>query len=204
VSAVPVPCLWITGVSGVGKSSVGWEVYRQVRANGAKAAYVDFDQIGFCLPAPADEPANHRLKASNLAALWPNYRAAGARWLVVSGFVDTPEEIRTYAAAVPDTVLTVCRLTAGPEQLKERILRRGWGGGPRLPGDPLYGQTDERLLEIAAESARTALTHERDGIDDVRVDTDGLSIHQVARLVLERAADHAVRARRPSTASRLT
>jgi predicted ABC-type ATPase len=183
-----VPCLWLTGVSGVGKSSVGWEAYTQVRAGGVRAAYVDFDQIGFCLPAPDDDHGNHRLKASNLAAVWRNYAAAGARHLVVSGFVDAPEEITGYSAAVSDTDLLVCRLTAEPDTLKERVLRRGWGGGPQLPGDQLVGKTTQRLLEIAQESARRAAELERDDVGDFVVRTDGRTIPEVAALALAQAA----------------
>jgi adenylylsulfate kinase-like enzyme len=47
-----IPFLWICGLSGVGKSSVGWEVFTQVRAAGVKAAYLDSYQIGFCRPEP--------------------------------------------------------------------------------------------------------------------------------------------------------
>ena len=36
-----IPFLWICGPSGVGKSSVGREVFTQVRAAGVTAAYLD-------------------------------------------------------------------------------------------------------------------------------------------------------------------
>ena len=50
---------------------------------------MDLDQLGLCYPAPDDDPVNHRVKAHNLAAVWPVYRAAGARCLIaVGGFAD--------------------------------------------------------------------------------------------------------------------
>lgn len=179
--------LWLCGASGVGKSSVGWEIFCQVRATGVRAAYLDFDQIGFFLPAPADDPDNHRLKAANLGVLWPNLSAAGAGCLVASGLVDTSDAIRAYVDAVPGLTPTVCRLRAGPAELQERILRRGWGGGPPIPGDELSGASAERLAQVIAESVQNAHDLERDRIGDLCVDTDGRSIPEVAELVRTKA-----------------
>jgi hypothetical protein len=183
VSSGPAPFLWICGASGAGKSSVGWEIFGQVRAAGVQAAYVDFDQIGFCLPAREDDPDTHRIKALNLGAMWPNFRSAGARCLISSGFVNTRDVIRMYAGAVPGTALTVCRLRAGNDELTKRIFLRGQGGGPPIPGDELTGQPAGWLARFAAESVRDAADLERDGIGDLCVDTDGRSIAEVARLV---------------------
>ncbi|MGW2643107.1 hypothetical protein [Streptomyces sp. NPDC001348] len=66
------------GANGVGKSTVGFEVCQRVLGAGATAAYLDLDQLGFCRPVP-DDPANHRVKVRNLAAVWRTYRAAGHR-----------------------------------------------------------------------------------------------------------------------------
>lgn len=80
-----VPVLWLCGPVGVGKSAVGWEIYAQVVRGGIAAGYVDLAQLGFCLPAPDDDPYRHRVRAAGLRALWPVSRAAGARCLVVTG-----------------------------------------------------------------------------------------------------------------------
>jgi hypothetical protein len=134
-----LPFLWVCGPSGVGKSSVGWEIFRQRIEEGRPSAYLDFDQIGFCRPAPADDADNVQMSTSNLAVMWPGYRASGARCLVASGIVHTEAEIRSRAAAVPDLAATVCRLRVARDELRRRIMLRGAGGGPPLPGDELKG-----------------------------------------------------------------
>jgi hypothetical protein len=70
VAGDPVPVLLLCGPTAVGKSTVGYEIFTRVRT-GIKAAYVDLAQIGFCRPTPVDDPGSHRLKAANLAAMWP-------------------------------------------------------------------------------------------------------------------------------------
>src|SRR4051794_712912 len=103
-----LPLLWLCGPSGVGKSSVGWEVFTQIRAQGIKAGYIDSDQMGFCLPEPADDPRNDRLRSRNLGAMLPNFREAGAQCMVASGLLDTAESVETFGAALPDARFVVC------------------------------------------------------------------------------------------------
>ncbi|MFD9889261.1 AAA family ATPase [Amycolatopsis sp. NPDC059027] len=184
-----LPLLWLCGPQGVGKSAVGWEIFADLLRSGAKTAYVDLAQLGFLRPISDGDPDNHTLKARSLGALWANFRAAGARCLIVSGGVTGQAAVRRYAAAVPGTKLTVCRLHAGPAELTERILRRGRGEGPPIPGDELKGLPAEALHRLAERAAREADDLERAGIGDFRVDTDGLSTGDVARLVRARAGE---------------
>ena len=126
------------------------------------------------------------MSARNLAAVWPNYRAGGASYLVASGIVHSREQIRMHAAAVPDTTMTACRLRASHETLRARIMRRGAGGGPPLPGHELTGQPREWLEQAATDSIREADEMDRNELGDLCLDTDGLAIAEVARLVLMR------------------
>jgi hypothetical protein len=175
--------LWVCGPSGVGKSSVGWAVFSQVLRDGHRAAYLDFDQIGFCLPAPADDPENHRMSASNLGVMWPNFRSAGATCLIASGIVQRAAEIQMHAAAVPDTTLTVCRLRANPDQLRQRVYWRGAGYGPPLPGNEMPTWSAEQLRRAADDSVAEAEQMDRADLGDICIDTDNLTIDQVARAV---------------------
>lgn len=88
MSGGPIPVLWLCGPPGVGKTTVAWELYRQLTRSGVPAGCVDVDQLGICYPEPPGDPGRHRLQAANLAAVLPGYQAAGARCLVVSGVVD--------------------------------------------------------------------------------------------------------------------
>jgi hypothetical protein len=180
-----IPFLWICGPSGVGKSSVGWEVFTQVRATGVTAAYLDTDQIGFCRPEPQDDPDHYLLRSRNVAALWPNFLAAGARAMIVSGILETPDGVRRFTEAVPGAAVTIIRLRATPETLRERILWRGRGGGPPIPGEQeWHGATAERLLAVWADSVATTEALERNRIGDVCIDTDGRAVREVARAIL--------------------
>jgi hypothetical protein len=188
VAADPVPVLLLCGATAVGKSTVGYEFFTRVRAGGIKAAYVDLAQIGFCQPMPADDPANHRLRAANLAAMWPAFRAAGARCLIVTGRVNDVAAIRVYAEAFPAARFTVCRLHAGRHTITDRILCRGRGGGPAILGDELNGQPLGRLHQIAEQAVRDADDLHRAGLGDLWVDTDKRTIDEVAKLITTKTA----------------
>lgn len=179
--------LLLCGPSGVGKSTVGYEIFRQLVVEGVKSAYLDLDQVGLCRPAPIDDPDNVGMSAQNLASVWPNFSSRGARCLVTSGIVHTHQQIHSYTAAVPDSSFTVCRLRAARDTLRERILLRGGGGGPPLPGDELRYQSTEALIRAAEHSADEADAMDAVGLGDFCVDTDLLALAEVVRLVRARA-----------------
>jgi adenylylsulfate kinase-like enzyme len=179
------PVLLICGPTGVGKSTVGWEAYLRLRGAGLTAAYLDLDQVGFCRPAPPDDPGNHQVKASNLAAIWTTYRAAGAQCLVAVGPAEDGRAARAYAGALPAGAMTLCRLHAGPGELTRRILRRGQGGGSWAePGDPLIGKPVAELRRTAAEATATADRTERAEPGELRIDTDGRTVQEAADLLV--------------------
>lgn len=60
MSEAAIPVLWLCGPVGVGKTTVGWEIYSQMIASGVEAAYLDIDQLGICYPEPASDPGRHR------------------------------------------------------------------------------------------------------------------------------------------------
>ncbi|ANZ40631.1 hypothetical protein BBK82_36150 [Lentzea guizhouensis] len=150
-----VPVLWICGPPGVGKSVVGWELHR--RAGGA---YVDIDQLGICYPDPAGDHGRYRMKARNLAEFVANARAEGAQCVVVSGIAD-PNGIEP----IPGAALTVCRLRADREVLRERYLGRG--------------DRPEHVDQVLREADDL----DANEVGDVCVDTTGLSVAEVVQRV---------------------
>lgn len=171
--------LWLCGAPCVGKSVVGWEVFAALSRAGLPTAYVDLAQLGFCHPG-LDGPDQHWLRAHNLAVAWSTYRSVGVRYLVCTGEAEGPKDVQTYVDALPELPFTVCRLDAGAEQLTERVLARGQGLGPPIPGDVLRGRDPAELRGFAAEAGRRAEALARLGIGDLVVDTDGRSISEVA------------------------
>jgi hypothetical protein len=173
--------LLVCGATGVGKSEAAFQVFiRQLQA-GAAAAYLDLDQIGFLNQMPADDPGGHRFKARNLAVIWKTYHAAGARRLVLSGPVPDEHAVAEYAKALPAAQITVCRLHADPAELAHRISLRAQGRNSwPQPGDPLLGQTEDRLRLVATQSAAEAETLERSSLGDLRIDTNNRTAADVA------------------------
>jgi adenylylsulfate kinase-like enzyme len=185
-AAADGPVLLLCGATGVGKSTVGFEVYRRTVRAGVAAAFIDLDQVGFCRPALAGEAGIHRLKARNLAALWQTYRDAGAQCLVAVGPVENDAAARAYAGALPRTAITLCRLHAGAGELRRRIMLRRQGGSWPQPGDPLAGQPADYLLEVAASAAASAEALDHTVTGALRIDTDRLSVEKAADLVAAR------------------
>jgi len=174
--------LLLCGPAGVGKSTIGWELYQRCLGAGLTAGYIDLDQIGFLAPHPDGDPRNHRLKARNLAGIWRTYQAAGASHLVVSGPVENQTALRAYAAALPAAVITACRLHAGAAELRRRIMTRGEGGSWPQPGDPLRGQPESYLSHVAEHAAADARALDHTLPDVLRIDTDGRTAGEAADL----------------------
>lgn len=171
-----LPVLWLYGPSGVGKTTVAWELYRRLAARGGPAGYVDIDQLGMSYgaptaehwsPEPASDPVRYRLKAANLDAVAANYAAVGARCLIVPGILDPERGIDP--ALLPHTALTLCRLRADEPELMRRLNTRG--------------NTDEPIDEIL----RDARVLEHGALPGVCIDTTGLGIADVADQVLKHA-----------------
>jgi hypothetical protein len=158
-----VTVLWITGPRAVGKSTVGWAVYSRLFAT-TKAAYVDLAQLTFATP-----PLDVAGKARRIDGVRRVYREAGARHLVVTG--------EHQAGLVPDAEL--CWLHASHGELVARLLLRGAGKGPPIPGDELRGlpEQDLRRLAVTAPAPPAA---------ELVIDTDGREVDTIADEVLDR------------------
>ena len=186
----PGEILFVCGPTAVGKSVVAYFAYSGSRRLGQHTAFADLDQLGFQGPASAADPRNHRLKAANLAALWRNFHARGARRLVVNGPLDRPEDLRVYRDALPSARLTVARLHASFGQLGVRIAERAAGAGAvrGLAGDGILGRTGEALRAVLDRAAAEAAALDRAGVGDLRAATDGRTPGDIARELLRRAA----------------
>ena len=104
----------------MGKTTVGWDVWTALTADGITAGYVDIDQLGMSMPAPPADPERYGLKVDNLAAVTPHYRGAGAQLVVVSGACDV-ENVEKFANGAR---VTLCRLTLDHHQLRARLVNR--------------------------------------------------------------------------------
>jgi len=177
--------LWISGPRAIGKSTIGWQVYRQSRLAGQHTAFLDLDQVGFLRPTRSEDVGNHRLKAANLAAVWQTFRSRGAQRLVVVGPIDDGHP-DVYSSALPAAGIRLCRLQATREQLAERAIRRGQGLGTTwgVPGDELVGLSAAALSRIADQAADELDAQEHAGLGGLPVDTNERPVEQIADEIL--------------------
>jgi hypothetical protein len=183
LSGIDGHILLICGPTGVGKSTIAFRLYMQYLKAGLTAGYVDLDQIGFIRPARPDDPGNHRLKARNLAAMWRNYHAAGATYLIATGPIESTAALHAYREAFPKATVTLCRLRASPQELTRRIMSRRAGGSWHQPGDPLRGKSDEYLRAVADQAITADSAFERENVGPARIDTDGHTPDESAALI---------------------
>ena len=160
--------LLITGPVGVGKTTIAGEAASLLREAGVPHALVDLPRIGACWPPPDDDPGNERLTHRNLACMWSNFSAAGARRLLLCRVLEARRLLDHVAEAVPGAEITVIRLRAPLSVLQARIRAR------ESPDDPAW------YLE-AAEYLADAL--ERSRVEDFCID----NVDRPARDVAEEA-----------------
>jgi DNA polymerase III delta prime subunit len=170
----PVPILVLSGPPAVGKTTVSWEIFDQLVDDGHQPALVDLDLLGACWPVPDDDPYNERLKALNLTSVWQNFQRAGAGCLIAAGVIENRESLAMYGAAIPGAVMALCRLTAGGDELRSRIVCRGRERGDGI--DKLH----RRAIRLSHEL-------EQNDCADFCIDTEDRSIPDVAELVRARA-----------------
>lgn len=111
------PVLIISGTIGAGKSTIALEVSRILGERGDLHALIDLDHLGTMVPAPAQDLRNVELTMHNLAAIWPNYRAAGVRRAVIASVVQSRDDLAQFRRAIPNAALAVVELRAAPESL---------------------------------------------------------------------------------------
>jgi hypothetical protein len=168
VMGAAVPVLVITGPVGVGKSTVGAEVFRLLRDACVPSALIDLPALGNAWPVPGDDPWNERLIHANLACSWANFARAGVSRLVICRVLEARSLLRHIEAAVPGAQITVVRLQARLELLHTRVRARE-------AGDPSWYLDTASYLVGKLETA---------AVEDHTVDNENRPITEVATEVL--------------------
>ena len=162
--------LFIGGRSGVGKSSVAWELSRLFSAAEVQHALIEGDNLDQAWPVPWD----HQLAERNLAAMWRNYTDLGYHRMIYANTAAVrPDAQVTLVEAItavdaPVEAVSVL-LTATDATVAARL-------GMREQGDSLAWHV-RRSAIAAAELAQLAPTTVH------RVDTDARSAAEVAEQV---------------------
>ncbi|WP_204342155.1 GNAT family N-acetyltransferase [Micromonospora terminaliae] len=120
--------LLVTGVAGVGKSTVADAVGRLLTGAGHVTAVVDTDLLAQFGPPPSPGGRMYdELKYANLASVWANFRAAGARFVVVAAVVDSMAQRERYEESLTGCAVTVVELIADSDTVRDRLRRRDTG-----------------------------------------------------------------------------
>jgi hypothetical protein len=117
----------ITGLFGVGKSSVTAEIADLLEANDERYAAIDLDWLTWAHTGDAEESAEHRMMLTNLASVVGNYLEAGVRRFVLARSLRDRSELESLRAAIPVPVRVV-RLTVTIDEI-DRRLRSGVTAG---------------------------------------------------------------------------
>src|SRR3954447_3830871 len=168
---VPIPLLIITGPVGVGKTSVASAIAELLDQTGVPHALVDMDMLRWCHPSPSEDPFHMALGLRNLAVVWENYQAVGAQRLILVDVVEAREDLAGYAAAVPGAAIVVVRLHAEVATIWRRLEGREAGES--------LAWHQQRAVELVAQMGETQ-------VEDLLVDTEGKTITDIAREVLQR------------------
>jgi hypothetical protein len=94
--------LFVGGRSGVGKSSVGYEIHDQLSAARVRHCLIEGDNLDLAWPTPHEHGL--RLAEQNLAAMWANYRASGYQRVIYTNTASVLEEVtRELTTAMGDS-----------------------------------------------------------------------------------------------------
>ena len=158
--------LLIGGRSGVGKTSVGYEVSDQLRQADVPHVLIDGDNLDHVYP----KPEGSSMTEANLASLWHNYEALGQHRLISVNTVSVLENEMVVRAVGGTAVVTSILLTVEDATARSRIRQREIGSG--LDEHLTSNHDVARRLESKADSS----VH--------RVPTDDRSLADVASVVI--------------------
>lgn len=184
VSGAATRAVILSGAAGVGKSTVAAALARELADRGEPFGLADLDTLAQFGPAPWRHENGvsfyDALKADNAAAVWHNFRRAGARYLVLAGHVDSHVVVDRYRLSLRPTELKIALLVAPPDILRSRLAgRRGDMFHPKthLPNGDIRA---EALAGVEAEQERL----ESAAVEDFIVVNNG-SADEAARKLLQ-------------------
>lgn len=161
--------LLIGGRSGVGKSSVGWEIAALLKAADVAHTYVEGDTLDQTWPKPAGDPTLATLTEENLHALWRNFAARGQHRLIY-----------TNTAAVLDAEL-VRRATGAVRCIGVLLTASDDTTHGRLAAREIGSELDLHTHRSAQMAARL----DRDAPSWVhRIGTDGRTVTEIATEII--------------------
>jgi hypothetical protein len=145
----------LTGLYGVGKSTIAAEMADLLEDAGLPYAALDLDWLTWCNAGDGDRASEHAMLLRNLGPIVANYRAAGVRYFVLARWVHDRHELAGLVATIAMPLRTV-ELVVPLDEITRRLAT-----------DPTAGRRDD-LAEAAAwvDSGRST------GLADYTLDND--------------------------------
>ena len=145
----------LTGLFGVGKSTIAAEIADLLEDAGLPYAALDLDWLTWCNVGDGDRASEHVMMLRNLGVVVANYRAVGVRYFVLARWIHDRDELAGLVATMAMPLRTV-ELAVPLDEIARRLAR-----------DPTAGRRDD-LAESAAwvEKGRGA------GLAEYTVDND--------------------------------
>lgn len=170
------PVVIITGPVGVGKTTTAEALGDLLIEQDIPHTMIDMDALTWTYPRPANDRFNGQLGLRNLADVVRNARELGSSRLVVAGVIESRGDRDGYRAAIPGAAVTVVRLVAPIERIRERIMSRSAGGAGSEAS--VVWERDRAAELIAIMDAADAA--------DVLIDTTDRKPKDVAREIATR------------------
>lgn len=125
MNAGMVDALLLAGRSGVGKTTVSYEISALLRRHDIAHALIDGDNLDEAYP----KPAGSSFAEANLAAIWRNYQALGHRRVIYVNTVSVLEAAMIRRALGGSVRVTGILLTADERTIRARLEGREVGSG---------------------------------------------------------------------------
>lgn len=110
----------VTGVYGVGKTTVVEEMAEQLEGTGLSFAAIDLDWLWWFNVPSLDDDAVDRIGLANLSAVGRNYLDVGVTYLMLAGAIEDDTDIEEIRQALR-CPLRVVRLTLSYPEIENRL-----------------------------------------------------------------------------------
>jgi hypothetical protein len=148
--------LLVTGVFGVGKTSVVEEVAETLETAGIRYAALDLDWLCWGWPGTDTPEAGYQLMLENLASVVDNYRRRDVVRFLMAGTIETDAQLSLLSDTIAMPVRVV-RLTLSIDQIRHRLAEAptvGRADDFRRAEQMVASRTGESFGDLAVNNDR--------------------------------------------------
>lgn len=135
--ALHMEAVLLTGLFGVGKSTIAAEMAGLLEDAGVPYAALDLDWLTWCNVGDGDRAGEHAMLLRNLGSVMANYRAAGVAYFVLARWIQDRDELAGLVATMAMPLHTV-ELAVPLDEITRRLAT-----------DPTAGRRDDLAESVA-------------------------------------------------------